>query len=259
MNNACYGVTRDPNENDYLLVFDFEKVTWKYKIDEFINKLQNILNNKLINENDLSIIITNSSNELLETLKVIENCTNCKDEKIDGNYLDKCLAKLEKEEQEEEKEDIIYELNDELNKIDFGLNKKVLCESCKGKKFEKLTDKYGNEEIARFLYYQCKLNATNYYSNYIRWIPFDEFKNIEYLAKGDFGEVHKATWINGYYYYYYYYYYYDDDDDDDDDDEVEVGNKDIEVVLKRIYNNSSDDKIVDILKEVKFIIIIIKH
>ena len=27
--------------------------------------------------------------------------------------------------------------------------------------------------------------------------------------------------------------------------------KDIEVVLKRIYNNSSDDKIVDILKEVK--------
>ena len=30
----------------------------------------------------------------------------------------------------------------------------------------------------------------------IQWIPFDEFKNIEYLAKGGFGEVHKATWIN---------------------------------------------------------------
>ena len=31
-------------------------------------------------------------------------------------------------------------------------------------------------------------------------IIFDEFKNIEYLAKGGFGEVHKATWINhGYY------------------------------------------------------------
>ena len=82
MNNACYGVTRYPNENDYLLVFDFEKVTWKYKIDEFINKLQNTLN-ELINENDLNIKTTKLlSNELLETLKIIENCTSCKDEKM---------------------------------------------------------------------------------------------------------------------------------------------------------------------------------
>ena len=109
--------------------------------------------------------------------------------------------------------------------MDFELNKKILCEGCKEKKNKKLTDKYGNEEIARFLYYQCKLNATSHDSEYIRWIPFDKFKNIEYLAKGGFGEVHKATWINCY-------------------------NED--VVLKRIYNNnSSDDKIVDILKEVK--------
>ena len=65
------------------------------------------------------------------------------------------------------------------------------------------------------------------YDDYIRWIPFDEFKNIEYLAKGGFGEVHKATWIG-----------------------------DQEVVLERIHN--SNDKIVDILKEVKqeFIVII---
>ena len=95
---------------------------------------------------------------------------------------------------------------------------------------EKLTDKCGNEELAGFLY-QCKLNAKHYF--YIRWIPFDEFKNIEYLAKGGFAEVHKATWINGYY----------------NCDERKY--KDIEVVLKRIYNNSSDDKIAEILKEVK--------
>ena len=58
-----------------------------------------------------------------------------------------------------------------------------------------LTDKCGNEEIARFLY-RCKLNVYN--NDYIRWIPFDEFKNIKYLAKGGFGEVHRATWINYY-------------------------------------------------------------
>ena len=59
-------------------------------------------------------------------------------------------------------------------------------------------------------------------------IIFDEFKNIEYLAKGDFGEVHKATWIDG----------------------------DREIELERIHN--SNDKIRDILKEVKqeFIVII---
>ena len=103
-----------------------------------------------------------------------------------------------------------------------------------GKKKEKLTDKYGNEKIARFLYYQCKLNARYYYSEYIQWIPFDEFKNIEYLANGGFGEVHKAAWINSYY------------------NSLEMKYEDRDVVLKRIYNNNSnDDKIVDILKEVK--------
>src|SRR5439155_3418008 len=110
---------------------------------------------------------------------------------------------------------------------DFKLNKKVLCESCKEKKIKKLTDKYGNEEIARFLYYRCKLNKNVYYDSYIRWIPFDEFKNIEYLAKGGFGEVHKATWVTDCYY-----------------DGYEMKYVDKEVVLKRIYNNSSDDKIV---------------
>ena len=57
---------------------------------------------------------------------------------------------------------------------------------------EELTDECGNEEIARFLY-DCKLNAKYYEYNYIRWIPFNEFKNIEYLAKGGFAEINKAN------------------------------------------------------------------
>ena len=45
--NECYGVTKDPNENDYLLVFEyaingdlhnhlsknFKKITWQHKIN----------------------------------------------------------------------------------------------------------------------------------------------------------------------------------------------------------------------------------
>ena len=140
------------------------------------------------------------------------------------------LIKLKKEEQGSRREFIIRNLNGILDMMDFDLNKKILCEGCEGKKIEKLIDKCGNEEIARFLY-QSRLNAKRYNVKYIQWIPFDEFKNIEYLAKGGFGEVHKATWINGY------------------KDEMKYYDRD--VVLKRIYNNSSDDKIVDISKEVK--------
>ena len=119
--------------------------------------------------------------------------------------------------------------------MDIELNKKILCEGCKEKKIEKLTDKCGNEEISRLIYYQCKLNTYVYDQRCcIQWIPFDEFKNIEYLAKGGFGEVHKATWINGYY------------------GMFESKYSDRNIVLRRIYNNnSSDDKIVVILKEVK--------
>ena len=183
-------------------------------VDTLINNLFDLLN-----ESDGSVKTTELSNELLETLKTIENCTSCiKDEKINGKELDKCLVELEKEQIWTE-----YRLNDELNKIDFELNKEILCEGCKGKKIEKLTDKCGNEEMARLLH-ECKLNAKYYNDEYIRWIPFDEFKNIQYLAKGGFGEVHKAAWIGGYY--------------------GKIG-----VVLKRIYN--SGDKIIDLLKEVK--------
>src|SRR6266511_3921852 len=126
-----------------------------------LNELQNTLN-ELINRNDLSIKITELSNELLETTKIIENCTSCKDKKIDVDEIKNCLAELEKEEQKREKRYIIDELNHRLFKINIRLNNEILCEGCKEKKIEKLTDKCGNEKIARFLYYKCKLNAEHY-------------------------------------------------------------------------------------------------
>jgi serine/threonine protein kinase len=82
--------------------------------------------------------------------------------------------------------------------------------------------------MARLLY-ESKLNLADIY--HIRWIPFNEFQNIKYLAKGGFGEVQKAEWIGNYY-----------------TDGNENKYAEIEVVLKRLYN--SHDKILDILKEV---------
>ena len=80
-NNWYYGITKDPNKNDYLLVFDYDvlnnnlsetfgEVTWKYKIDELLDKLLVSLN-ELVNRNDLSVKTADLSNKLLERLKTI--------------------------------------------------------------------------------------------------------------------------------------------------------------------------------------------
>ena len=230
----CYGVTKDLSKNDYLLVYNYDSnlpenlsgVTLKYKIDGLIDKLHDILNELTINRDDLSVKTIKTIGTAIETLKIIEDCVNCKDKEVGRNSFDKFRKLIN---------NIVigkkYYLVGNLFEISTRLNKEVLCEGCKRKEIRKLADKCGNEEIAKFLY-ECRLNAKNH-NNYIQWIPFDEFKNIEYLAKGGFGEVHKALWVDGYQYY-----------------------KDQEVVLERIHN--SNDKIVDILKEVKqeFIVII---
>src|SRR5437764_1049779 len=112
--------------------------------ESLISKLTKLLN-KLNNRSDLTVKITNLSNELLETLKKIENCTSCKDNigryhyysigiyksinKI--NKIENYLAELEKEEKEQEgKEDIIYKLSDKLIKIDIEINGYALCGTC---------------------------------------------------------------------------------------------------------------------------------
>jgi len=210
---------------------NFKGITWKYKIDELINKLFNSLN-ELNNKSDLTVRITNLSEELLKTLKMLENC--CKNN-IEECYLEFYGSVNEIEnllKEREEKQRNIYELNDRLNKLDNILNKKVLCEGCKEKKIEKLTDKCGNEEIARFLY-DWRLNPTrrHFFDSYIKLTPFNEFRDIKYLGKGNFGEVYDANFIG-----------YGEEDN---------------VLLKKICNSSSEIEILDVLKEVKFMILII--
>src|SRR6266511_3652883 len=150
-------------------------------VNKFTNKLFNILNKINNQESYLTTVgrTTNLSNELLETLKIIKYCTSCKGNlgkyndkfHVSINEIENLLVRLEKEKEEQRKNNAIGELNDKLIKMDDELNKKVLCENCKGKKIENLTDKCENEEMARLLY-ESKLN-----NSYIRWIPFNEFRN----------------------------------------------------------------------------------
>jgi hypothetical protein len=195
--------------------------------DELINKLFNLLN-ELISKDVIYFWTAKYSNELHETLKIIENCTSCKKDNVERKVFHEFHVLINKLESKQ-----YARLNNkELIKIDNELNRKVLCEGCKEKKIKDLITKCENEEMARLLY-ESKLNSDSILNiaGYIQWIPFNEFGNIEYLAKGGFGEVQKAKWIGRYY-----------------DEFGNKSNEETKVVLKRLYN--SRDKILDILKEV---------
>ena len=72
------------------------------------------------------------------------------------------------------------------------------CQSCNSKHFQQDFNKWtsGNKEIDEFIQ-NFRLNATCK-EEVLEWIPYEKFENIEYLAKGGFGIVHKAKWIDGY-------------------------------------------------------------
>ena len=72
------------------------------------------------------------------------------------------------------------------------------CQSCNSKHFQQDFNKWtsGNKEIDKFIQ-KFQLNVTRY-EEVLEWIPYEKFSDIKYLAKGGFGTVHKAKWIDGY-------------------------------------------------------------
>ena len=89
----------------------------------------------------------------------------------------------------------------ECNQPNTGKNKYnncPWCQSCNSKHFQNDFNKWtsGNKEIDEFIQ-KFQLNATCQ-EEVLEWIPYEKFSNVEYLAKGGFGTVHKAEWIDGY-------------------------------------------------------------
>ncbi|GET54297.1 kinase-like domain-containing protein [Rhizophagus irregularis DAOM 181602=DAOM 197198] len=52
----------------------------------------------------------------------------------------------------------------------------------------------GNNDIDKFIQDAQK----SYTNNVLEWIPYDRFYDIKYIAKGGFGKVYRAKWIDGY-------------------------------------------------------------
>src|SRR2546430_2588490 len=55
----------------------------------------------------------------------------------------------------------------------------------------------GNSVIDKFIQDTQLLIDHDYASDALEWIPYNRFCNIEYIAKGGFGRMYKANWIDG--------------------------------------------------------------
>jgi hypothetical protein len=70
---------------------------------------------------------------------------------------------------------------------------------CKSRYFKRNFKNWtsNNKEIDKFIQ-DTQLSAHRDYeeSDVLRWIPYNKFYNIEYIAKGGFGRVYRANWID---------------------------------------------------------------
>ncbi|RHZ88646.1 hypothetical protein Glove_21g69 [Diversispora epigaea] len=71
------------------------------------------------------------------------------------------------------------------------------CKPCNSMHFKNNFDKWtsGNEKIDKFIR-DAQLNAI-WYNKVIEWIPYHRFKDIKEIAKGGFGTIYYARWIDG--------------------------------------------------------------
>ncbi|UZO02606.1 uncharacterized protein OCT59_021085 [Rhizophagus irregularis] len=53
----------------------------------------------------------------------------------------------------------------------------------------------GNKIIDDFIRY-TQINLVNRYGK-LEYVPYEQFKNIEFIAEGGFSKIYKATWIDG--------------------------------------------------------------
>ena len=127
------------------------------------------------------------SNEVLMTLTFINFCIDCEKKFFENNKSDDLTGALKRSLNSLKinlEEKMIDRLSGKMSRLSNQLSK-TLCDGCQRKK-------YGDKEMARLL------NRYDADSKTIKWIPFNELENIEYLAQGGFSKVYKATWINYY-------------------------------------------------------------
>ena len=72
------------------------------------------------------------------------------------------------------------------------------CQPCNAKRLKENFNNWtsGNKDVDELIQHS-QLNAVHH-RNCIEWIPFENFQNITYIAKGGFGKIYSAEWPEGF-------------------------------------------------------------
>ena len=89
------------------------------------------------------------------------------------------------------------ELCQECNKPYTGRLSGSWCQRCNAERFQRDFNNWAseNEFIDRFIQ-ETQINAQDN-DGVLEWIPYNRLANVEYLARGGFSTVYKATWLDG--------------------------------------------------------------
>ncbi|RGB32145.1 kinase-like domain-containing protein [Rhizophagus diaphanus] len=112
--------------------------------------------------------------------------SSTKPEEIDGRIV--YIEDLEKRKK-------AYGICGECNEPGTG---KKWCQACNAKRFKENFKNWtsGNKDIDDLIQYS-QLNAV-YYTKFLEWIPFENFQNVTYYARGGFGKIYLAERPEGY-------------------------------------------------------------
>ncbi|RHZ61605.1 hypothetical protein Glove_346g115 [Diversispora epigaea] len=115
------------------------------------------------------------------------------------------------------------------------INSMKLCVRCFALKLLHVVNS-GNINIDNLIKKSQSSKNTSTFSPFLEWVPYDEFKNIKYIAEGGFSQIYKATWKanNGI------------------SDEGTIRRSETEVVLKVLNNSQNVDS--EFVKELKHLV-----
>ena len=71
------------------------------------------------------------------------------------------------------------------------------CKKCDPGKFLKEGKTSGISEIDNLIY-DSQLRIKHFGENHLEWIPYDRFQDIKQIAKGGYGTIYYAIWVDGY-------------------------------------------------------------
>ncbi|RHZ75535.1 hypothetical protein Glove_213g42 [Diversispora epigaea] len=78
--------------------------------------------------------------------------------------------------------------------IRLHINSLNLCKRCFALEQEPLIVNSGNKNIDDFIKKSQSSKYGSLFNPFLEWVPYEKFTNVEYIGKGGFSKIYKATW-----------------------------------------------------------------